>query len=179
MSLSRVAVLMASALALMYAPLLLMPGRCRTWLQAFPRSRIPAWILTAIGLAWSAWLLYGTPLGRFDSIRERLWIIGPVTFFLIVRFADELLAPRALGALLLLIPSPILATARWHDSSFRHVITVIAYVMVIKGILLVLGPYRFRKWTERFLPDERQCKRWGAAGLTLAAIVFVLGLAVY
>jgi len=179
MSLSTVAVLMALVLGLMYAPLLLMPEKCRKLLQVFPRSKWPAWILTAIGLAWSGWLLYGTPLGRFDFIRPRLWFIAPIAFFLIVTFVNDLLAPRALGALLLLLPAPILAAARWHDSIFRLVITVIAYIMVIKGILLVLGPYRFRKWTERFLPDDRQCKRWGTAGLALAAIVLVLGLAIY
>jgi hypothetical protein len=179
MELSRIAILMALALGLMYAPLLLMPEKGRAWLRAFPRSRWPAWVLTAIGLAWGAWLLRSIPLGRFDFIRPKLWFITPAVFFLIVTFVDELLAPRALGALLLLIPAPILAAARWHDSAFRLVITVVAYVMVVKGILLVLGPYRFRKWTERFLPDDGRCKAWGVAGLCVAAIVLVLGLAVY
>ncbi len=179
MSLSMVAILMALAMGLMYAPLLLMPEKSRAWLGAFPRSKWPAWVLTAIGLAWSAWLLSDIPLGRFDFIRPRLWFIAPVVFFLIVTFVDELLAPRALGALLLLIPAPVLAVARWHDSMLRLVITVIAYIMVIKGILLVLGPYRFRKWTERFLPDDGRCRRWGIAGLSVAAVVLILGLAVY
>ena len=52
-------------------------------------------------LLWSGKLLYEAPLGRFDQYKPLIYVIVPVSIVLVGVFADELLAPRALGGALL------------------------------------------------------------------------------
>jgi hypothetical protein len=118
-------------------------------------------------------------LGFLEKYKPLLLVIAPVAFVLIALFMDELLAPRALGGLLLLIPAPILINARWHDSAWRYFAIVSAYLMVIKGMYLVLSPYLFRKWCELCLKGPASVRIWGAAGLVYALAWIVLAFLVY
>lgn len=167
---------------------LLAPGLARKWTEGFPRSRAAAWLLTAAGLGWVTWLILATPLGRgelfgvlvdWDQVKQWLTVVSPVLYFLIVFFMDELLAPRALGALMLLVPEPILSAARWHDSPWRLVMTVLAYAMVVAGIVLVLSPYRFRMSAAAWTGTDRRCRQLGIAGAALSAGLVILGVVVY
>jgi len=155
------------------------PGVLRRWISAFPRSRLPAWVLTAICLLWAGRLLYDAPLGRFDSLKPLLYVLTPLSIALVGLFVDDLLAPRALGGVLVLVAAPLLDAARWHGSALRLVVVLLAYALVVEGVVLVVCPYRFRKEAERFLPDDRACRRWGGAGCVLGAVLVALALLVY
>lgn len=159
--------------------LVLTPSRMREWLTAFPRDRTAGWILTAIDLAWVGWLLTQTPLGRFENLRGVFYLLVPVSFCLVVKFVDELLAPRAMGGLMLLFPAPVLALARWHPSAWRYVVIVLMYLAVVKGIVLMLSPYRFRLVTERFMNTDPACRLWGTVGCITGLVVLGLGLLVF
>ncbi len=177
--LAHVAWIVTVVLVIAYVPAILCPGRYMRGLRGFPRSTVPAWILTGINVVWAAWLVWEMPLGRFDAFKLWLYLAAPVTFVLIVRFMDELLAVRALGGLLILVPAPILDAARWHPSPWRLVLTILAYSLVVKGILLLLSPYWFRKATERWLVSAARCRTMGAAGVGLAVVLAGLALCVY
>lgn len=155
------------------------PGGARRALARFPRHRASAWVLTTVALLWSGHLLYHGPLGFLEPYRDWLYALVPVSIVLVGVYVDELLAPRALGGLLILLPSPLLAAARWHPSGWRYVMIVIAYAMVLKGAALVVAPYLFRKCVERALPTDGHARRWGVVSLALGAGLAVLGLAVY
>ena len=135
--------------------------------------------MTAVDLAWSAWLVMHMSLGPFDRYKPALYVVGPVLFFLVVFLMDELLAARALGGLLILIPSPLLDVARWHESEFRLVVTVFAYALVIAGIVLVLCPYMFRKATVWMTRSNAGCRAGGIFGLALGLLIMALALTVY
>ena len=179
LSLSTVSLIFGAALLVLYLPLILAPERVRKILAWFPRSRWPGRILTAVDLIWAAWLLQQMPLGRFDQYKPLLYVLTPVTFVLIVVFMDDLLSARALGGLLVLIPAPLLIVARWHESPFRLVIVFLAYGMAVKGILLILGPYRLRKWSARLLDSDPKCRLWGGIGLAVGGLLVVLGVGVF
>lgn len=178
-SLAVAALILGGAMVVVHAPGLFAPGLTRTWLAAFPRNRWAGWLLTAIALAWSAWLVMDMPLGRFDVYKVWLYGLGPVVFVLIVWLMDELLAARALGGVLLLVPSPLLDAARPHESDWRLVVVVLAYGLVLAGITLVLCPYMFRKTVALWSRSPAACRIWGGAGLALGLIVMALALAVY
>lgn len=120
-----------------------------TALYAFPRHRASAILLTLVNVVWVAVLLYHTPLGRFEVLKPLLFVLAPVTFWAVTKYMDELLAPRMLGGLLLLAAVPVLDAARWHESGWRLVLTVLAYLWIVWSIFLVLSPYRFRHTVER------------------------------
>lgn len=178
-NLELAALLLGGAMAAMGACFILAPAAARAWAASFPRSSVAAWLLTGVDLAWSSWLLFHMPMERFDQYKPLLYILTPVAFLLIVYFMDDLLAPRALGGLFLLIPAPLLAAARWQPSPWRLVVVVLAFLLAIKGTLLVLNPYLFRKAAQIALAnDERGCFS-GAVALILGVAVMTLGLLVF
>jgi uncharacterized membrane protein YhaH (DUF805 family) len=94
-------------------------------------------------------------------------------------FMYELLAPRSLGALLLLLPAPILQVARLHDSPLSVIMSVVAYICVIKGISLLLNPHWFRLSVEYFLKTRILARIYGGMGIGVSVFLFILGVFVY
>ncbi len=162
-----------------YAMLFLGPSAMREGLRRFPRNRWCGWLLAIVAVTWAAWLLHGLPLGRFESLKTWLIPVAVVFAGLVCYHMEELLAPRALGALLLLYPAPLLEAARLHESSWSVVMSVVAYAMVIKGMTLLLSPYLFRHVSERILNTDKTCRLAGAGGLAFDALLLLLALAVY
>jgi hypothetical protein len=153
------------------------PDRAAAALRRFPRSKWPAWGLCAIDLLWSGWLLYHTELGRFSAVKPYLYALVPLAFVLVVNYMDELLAPRALGGLFILLPAPMLSAVRWYDSPLRYPVVLIAYAMVIAGIVLVLSPYRFRRTVAPCVENPRGCRVWGACGAAIGTALIIVALA--
>lgn len=162
-----------------YATLFIKPAAMREGLRQFPRNRWCGWLLAIAAVAWAAWILHNLPLGRFESLKT--WLVPTAVVFagLVCYYMDDLLAPRAFGALLLLYPAPLLAAARLHDSPWSVVMSVIAYAMVIKGMALLLSPYLFRHFTQRLLQTDKACRLAGTAGLAVDALLLLLALGVY
>jgi hypothetical protein len=166
---------LASALAGLYAP-----DRARRLLQAFPRHEVMGWILTAAAMLWAGWLVLHTlPFSNMARIETMVYLGTPVCFFAVVVYMDELLAPRALGGLLLLVASPVLASARLHDSTWTVVITLLAYAWVIAGMVLVVSPFRFRRVLEPWLADRKKFRNLNLTVLVLGVALLALALTVY
>lgn len=127
---------------------LIWPSAFVNWARAFPRRRFEAIALTAVDLAWVAWIVGRAPLGRFEWTKPYLLGAAPLAWVLIVVFMDELLAPRALGGLLLLLANPVLKAARWHPSPWRLIMVAIAYAWATVGMILVLSPWHLRRMVE-------------------------------
>ncbi|HMO50618.1 MAG TPA: hypothetical protein PKE26_01120 [Kiritimatiellia bacterium] len=142
-------------------------------LAAFPRNRRAGWVLAAIALIGSAMLVDQMTLGGLSKYKSLLVVITPVTFYLVTKFLDELLAARALGGLLMLIPTFMVDAARWHPSPWRLVVVSVAYIMVIAGIWIVLSPYKFRAWTSWLMATGG---RRTVSGITLVALAAALAI---
>ena len=177
--LGLIAAMTGGAIAFLGALLASVPGASRAWMKDFPRSRSWGWALALLALLWAGWLLYETPLGAFEKYKPLVFVLTPVAYVLVILFVDELLAPRALGGLLLLVPAPMLDAARWHGSAYRYVILVLAYLFAVKGMALVLSPYLFRKTEERLLGSDTACRLWGGLGLGFGLFVVLLGFTAY
>jgi uncharacterized protein YjeT (DUF2065 family) len=156
--------------------LLRFPSAVRTGLAAFPRSKWPGWILTALCLFWVSWVIRHAALGRFEALKPLIPVIALLVFMAIIWFLDELLAPRALGGLLLLVANPILNGVRWVDSVWRLVPVLIAYAWVIAGCALMLHPWLFRKMAERILRSDDAVRLAGWGKLLAGAILLAAGL---
>lgn len=126
------------------------PDALRAGLRAFPRSKWPGWILGAIGSFWVCWVVSHAALGRFEAVKPLIPVLGVAAYGAIVFFLDELLAPRMLGGLLMLLANPLLNGVRWADSAWRYAVVLIAYAWVIAGCALMLHPWAFRRLAEKF-----------------------------
>ena len=166
-------------MAVLGAICLAKPAEAAEHVRRFPRSRVPAWLLTGIDLVWSARLILEVPLGRFEGLKPLVYVAAPVVFFLIVFFVNELLSARALGGLLVLLPSPMLTAARWHPSELRLVVVVLAYAMAIEGMVLLLSPFVLRKQAAFLLRSDRSCRLTGGLSAALGSVLIILALAVY
>ena len=153
------------------------PGAVRAGLMAFPRSRVPGWILTAVGVAWVAGVVSHAALGRFEFLKPAVPVAAVVLFGSMVYFLDELLAPRALGGVLLLVANPVLMGVRWADSPWRLVPVLVAYAWVVAGCALMLHPWLFRRMAERWLGEEGAVRRMGWAKLAAGAVLLAAGMA--
>jgi hypothetical protein len=178
-SLATASCLLGGILVVLHLPALFLPGPFRRMVAAFPRHDWSGWILTAVALTWTTLIVLNAPLGRFEHLKPALYIVAPTAFVLVVVFLDDLLAPRALGGLLLLAANPVLNIARWHESNLRLVVTVVVYILVIAGMALILSPWRFRQASSLWVNSESRCRVGGAAGVLLGGVLVLLGVTVY
>lgn len=157
----------------------LAPEKAGIWLTGFPRHVWAGRILTAIAIGWVALLVWNAQIAWLERYRLLLCALSPVAFVLIIIFADELLAARALGGLFLLAPALILDAAFGYPSHSRLVMTGFAYALVILGMILVWSPYRFRQMTAPWADNPTLCREVGAAGSVIGLIMILLGWFVY
>jgi uncharacterized membrane protein len=173
------AVLLGGILVVLFGLALVLPEMFRNGCRKFLRSRSAAWVLVTADICWSAWLLYNEPMPRLEDYKPWLWLAAPVSILLIGFFVDELLAPRALGGLMLLTAAPVLFAARFNPSSWRLFMSVFGYVIVIAGIVFVLAPYQFRNLTGAWFASGARRLTGTCLGLLAGAAMLALGLLVY
>src|SRR5437870_4720 len=154
-----------------------MDGSARRFMSDFPRSRAAGIVLLAIDLIWSFWLVSTMEMGEFTAFRRPFLFILPIGFFLTLRFVDEFLAVRALGILALLLAEPLLDAAFFRYESSRLALTVLAYLLVVLGLIWVMVPYKLRdqiNWFSKTTARWRGVSVFGFAyGATLIALAFL------
>jgi hypothetical protein len=169
MTLAQITFAIAAALAALGLWALASPASWSAAMKAYPRWAPAGWFFVVVDLVWFAMNIKATPLGGLDSFKTYLWIVVPVLIFLLIRFLDELLAARALGGFLLLVPGAILDASRAsYDMRYRLVMVVVAYAIAIVGCYLVSGPHRFRLWLASPIANDSKARRTGGALVGLA-----------
>ncbi|MBV9007601.1 MAG: hypothetical protein JO354_00325 [Verrucomicrobia bacterium] len=145
-------------------------GKAQQSAAGFPRSRLAGIVLLAIDLVWSFWLVSTMEMGEFSTFRRPFLIALPIGFLLTIRFVDEFLAVRALGILLLLAAEPLLDAAFFRYEMSRLVLTVLAYILIVLGLIYVTMPYQLR---DQITWLSKTAARWRG----INALGFVYGLA--
>jgi hypothetical protein len=152
LSLQAAALIAGFFLVVVSLPGVIMPESVRKIAPQLPRSRPLGFALLTIDFIWSFWLLATMEMGEFSNFRRPLLIILPIGFILVLLFVDEFLAVRALGILFLLAAEPLLDAAFFRYETSRLVLTVFAYIMIVKGLFYVMMPYLMRdgiQWSAR------------------------------
>ena len=176
--LARYTLWLAASLLLLALPLLFAPCFSASLYRKLPCSVWIGRLLSAVALLWGGRMIYLMPFEFLQPYRHLILPLIPVVVVLTWWCMDELLAARSVGALAVLIPSPLLAAVRIHPSDWRLVISVWAYVMVITGMVLLLSPYRLRDALDRALKTPAQARLWGAATAVCGLGLGVLGIGV-
>lgn len=133
----------AIAIALSGLPLV-SPGKAAEAMRRFPRSVVSGVVISTLSFAWAAAIVLVAPL---DFIAPwKLWIAGalvisaPLSWF----WMSPLLACRALGGLMVLLPAPVLLASRMVDSQWRLVMVVLMYACAVGGMDMIMAPYHLR-----------------------------------
>jgi hypothetical protein len=177
LSLHSAGLIAGALLALLSLAAIVLPAR--NLLPQFPRSRMAGAALLTLDLVWSFWLLATMEMGEFASFRRPLLILLPVGFILALRFVDEFLAVRALGILCLLAAEPLLDAAFLRPETSRLLVTALAYLMIIAGLIWVTMPYLLR---DQIQWSTRSVGRWwllSGFGLVFGAAILVCAFTAY
>jgi hypothetical protein len=176
LSLQTVGWIAGIVLILVSLPGILKPGLVQSWAKRLPRSRVAGIVLLTVDLVWSLWLLTTMEMGEFSSFRKPLLILLPIGYVLALRFVDEFLAVRALGILCLFAAEPLLDAAFFRYENSRLIVTVLAYLLVIAGLIWVTMPYLLRDQIDW---GSRSNTRWRFVhGAVLLYGIVVLALAI-
>ena len=151
----------------------MLAGRARAAEAAkrFPRNAFAGAALSAMAFLWAAAIVYEAPLdfiARFKLPIAILLIVSiPASWF----WVADLLSIRALGGLLVLLPAPVLVTARFLDSGWRLVLVVLLYVYAVAGMDFVMAPYHGR---DAIAWVAAKPARFAASGAFFALIGFLV-----
>ncbi|MSR67190.1 MAG: hypothetical protein EXS24_07455 [Pedosphaera sp.] len=156
-ALATSSLIVGSVISVWNAPGMVAPDKFASWLRSFPRHRQIGIALMLVNMVWTMIIVYTGQYSDFDfslfgnaikipemTIRNSVFVLGPLFFLSVVVFANQYLAARGVGILLILAARPLLAAAFVEDSASRLVITVLAYVWVIGGMIFVAAPHRLR-----------------------------------
>jgi hypothetical protein len=176
LDLKTAGLVMGALLVLLSLPGFVKPAVIQDQLRRLPRSRVAGVALLTVVLLWSFWLLATMEMGEFSSFRRPLLLSLPIGYLLVIRFVDEFLAVRALGIVCLLAAEPLLEAAFFRYETSRLLVTVLAYLLIIAGLLWVTMPYLLRdqiNWSARSVIRWRSIHVCTVAyGIALVACAF-------
>jgi hypothetical protein len=186
--------IVGAVIAAWNAPGLYAPDKVAAWLRLFPRDRKIGCVLMFINMAWTVWIVHTGQYGDLtfelrrlgitifipeQAIRYSVFVLGPLFFFAVIYYANQYLAARGVGILLILAARPLLAAAFIEDSASRLVITVLAYVWVIFGIVFVAAPHRMRDLIAWNTHTIERFRLLCAVRLGFGVLLVLLAFAVY
>ena len=155
------------------------PDLVRRFAELFPRSVVPAWILTALCCWLGAKEALAMNKGFMDAYEDYIYLIAPVVFIASVIYLKELLAPRALGGFLLLIAVPIVRTAALSGKPLFQIVVALAYLWIVYGLILLLSPWWFRKFNKPFMENGGLFKAAAIGKTGVGIALILLGILVY
>lgn len=177
--LSGVALVIGALYLLGHLPGVIWPEAFGRWVKSFPRNYPAGVVLTFVAGSWFCWLTATTDLGEMSGLRHILvtaWAAGAV---LLIIFVPTFLAVRGLAFLLLLGTELILSSAFLVDNDAKYVMTVLAYVWAVVGMILVASPFYLRDALEVALKTPQRCRILSIAGAAFGAVLLLLGAFVY
>ncbi|MBI4326990.1 MAG: hypothetical protein HY674_17250, partial [Chloroflexi bacterium] len=132
-----------------------------------------------LGTVWFLWNLNQESISDFAAYKKWMLVgFGAIGVSSCI-FVRDFLAVRGLAVVLLLLAKLTLDTARWHDSSWRLVLVVWAYLWVVAGIWFTISPWRLRDLLNWATANEQRVRVGSAIRLALGLFVAILGLTVF
>ncbi len=152
------------------------PDAFRKVVRKFPRSLVAGYLLMSIGTVWFIYNVSQERVADFQGIKSYLY-----TFFLAIGigtclFVKDFLAVRGYTIVLMLLAKLIVDNFRWVESSWRLVLIVWAYVMVIAGMWFTVSPWRMRNLIEWSTQTEKRTRMTCLIRLGFGIFVAILGL---
>ena len=147
-------------------------------LNALPRNRPAALLLSTVAWIWAGYALWIMGLDILQPFKRFIPLLVLVCIPLTWFWLDNLLACRALGGILVLFPYELLHAARVHPSAWRLVVVTFAYLCIIKGMILLLYPWKMRQSIVWLTARPALLRLAGVADALLGIGLAVLGATV-
>jgi hypothetical protein len=175
--------LTAIVLGLIYVaahlPAGLWPAKSGKWLQRLSRNYPLGVVLMLLATLWFVVLTAMMDLGEISNIRLQLMAVWTIAGVLLAIFVRGFLPLRALGCLLLLGAALMLDATFLATTTWRYVVTILAYGWVIGGMTLVYSPHLGRKGIDWAARDTERMLVLAWPGVAMGLLLIVLGIWVY
>jgi len=145
---------------------------------ALPRNAVAGYVLSTIAWVWAAYALWHMGLDILEPYKKFIPFLTAAFIPLSWFWIDNLLPCRAIGGILCLFPYELLHVARVHPSPWRLVIVTFAYLCIIKGMVLLLYPWKLRQAAVWFAQRPALFRLAGAFNALLGILFIGLGAAV-
>jgi hypothetical protein len=179
MKLSTLSILLGMGAAAPQLYALLKPKEFIEGARKFPRSLPWGYALMAAGVLGFFYFLRSESLSDFEKYKPVMFAAFGGVAVAVCIFVSDFLAVRGLAIAMMVLGKLMVDTARWHDSSWRLVIVIWAYVFVCLGIWFTVSPWRCRDLLHWFTASEQRLKNFSLVRLAFAVFVVVLGLTVF
>lgn len=147
-------------------------------LAAFPRHTVAGYALSTIAWLWAAYALWHMGLDILEPYKKFIPFLTLVCIPLTWFWLDNLLPCRALGGILCLFPYELLHVARTHPSPWRLVLVTFAYLCIIKGMTLLLYPWKLRQASAWLTARPYLFRLSGGLNVLLGLVLIGLGATV-
>jgi hypothetical protein len=155
------------------------PAEFGAALRKFPRHLPAGFVLMLLGTAWFIWNVNVEKNSDFAHMKPYMMtgftVVGVGACF----YVQDFLAVRGLSVVLLLLAKLMLDTQRWHESGWRLVIAVWAYVLIVVGIWFTVSPWRCRNWIQWNTANDQRLRVLSAARAAFGLFVLVLGVTAF
>jgi hypothetical protein len=157
----------------------LKPARFGEAARKFSRYTPAGYPLMLLATAWFVYNVYREPIADFAVMKPYLCGFFAAVGVGACIFVKDFLPVRGLAVLLLLAGKLMVDTARWADTSWRLVITTLAYVWVIVGMWLTISPWRLRDIANWVTANEQRIRLFTGARVAFGIFVLLLGVTVF
>jgi uncharacterized protein YjeT (DUF2065 family) len=162
-----------------HLPTALAPARLTPWLRGVSRNYPLGVVLMLAATIWFVWLTGVMDLGEISNVRTYLMLAWGTGGVLMAIFVPGFLAARALGCLLLLGAAVIIDAAFLVETPVRYVMTLLAYVWIIKGMVLVYSPHLWRDIIDFATKTPERLRLVSWPGVAFGLLLIALGIFVY
>lgn len=179
LTLTQVSLILGGFMVLLYGWCLWKPAQAREVLTAFPRHYPTGVVLSILALGWFLWLLTNMDLMEYTVHRPKFLIGFSALGIACIFYLKEFLAVRALAVILILFGKVLLDAAFLRDESSKFLITVLAYLLVIKGMVYTAWPYLMRDGLAWVYAKDNRPKIMYISGLALGVTLLILAVFAY
>ena len=179
MTLSTLSMLLGLGFSIPQIYGLVSPEKFRDSARRFPRSEPWGYVLMGLGTAWFLYNVSIENISDFAAYKKAMLIGFGAVGVMSCIFVRDFLAVRGLAVVQLLLAHLVLETARWHDSEWRLVLAVWAYLWILAGMWFIISPWRLRDLIHWMTANEVRVRVGSALRLALGLLVFSLGLFVF
>ena len=168
--------LIIGAIAVLGGVLGFMGGeKARDFISGFSRNTTAGYVLILAAMVWFLIILEGENMADFENLRTPFRVFILLTGIGSCLYLKDFLAVRGTAILKLLIAKLIVDTARFHDSEWRLVLVVAAYLMVIGGMWFTVSPWRMRDLLAWMTLDEKRFKILCGVRIGFGVLLLALG----
>ena len=158
---------------------LMKPDKVMGLASRFPRAIVPGWILMGVSTLWFLYNFQNEDIADFAAYKNFMLL-----FFLAIGvgsiiYVRDFLSVRGLAVFVMLLAHAIVEAGRWLPTSWRLVMIIFAYLLVVCGIIWTVQPYRLRDWIQWATATPTRFRNLQFVRIGFGVLLIVLGATVY